>query len=204
MQKLKLPKEHLSWSQASLWNGSSTKREYIRRYFFNEKTRFTNKYLDFGGYISRIIEDKTIDQEPQDVQDVLAKIPTLDIAEMPANLDFGAFKVIGFIDNASLDASDLLEYKTGVMWSQAKVDKHWQLDTYAAAVYQKYQIIPRVRLTSMETKEGANGEIKFTGKVKTFERKIVKKDIENVMDYYRRTAQEISDHYKMFLETLKY
>lgn len=203
MNKLKLPKEHLSWSQASMWNSSSTKRAYIRKYFFNEKM-YATKFLKFGSYISQIIEDKTIDKEPQAVQDIIAKIPMLDVPEMPANLDLGAFKVIGFIDNASMDSSDIVEYKTGVLWTQSKVDSHGQLDTYAASVYQKYQIIPRVRLASMETKQNSQGNVEFTGRVKVFERKIVKKDIEKIMDYYRNTAIEISDHYKIFLEALKY
>ena len=124
-------------------------------------------------------------------------MPFFDTPEYKIYADLGDFRVLCYIDHAKDDLSEIVEYKTGIPWTQKKVDGHKQLDTYALAVYQKTGKIPRVLLASMVTKENEDGVVDFTGQVDVFERKITMDDLSRVEDIYRKTAQEISSYYQV-------
>ena len=117
--------------------------------------------------------------------------------DIPFETEIDGVKIIGYLDK--VEKGLIVENKTGKKnWTQERVDNHGQLDFYALLYYDFTGFIPRIELIWKETKE-ENGEIVFTGRVEKFERKITRKEIDNMRKRIKKALKKIDKLMKIEL-----
>jgi len=198
-----LPKKYLSYSQYDLWK--KNKEQYRKRYYFNEpsietvETKFgkhTDSFLDNGGHIDGVIQ---YSHNQYRIETNYCGVPLL-----------------GYLDGFDEKTLSILERKTGhknpkgkVPWDKLKVHKHQQLVFYSLMVELFHgKVHPTVILqwleTDFKTKEmefqghiltSGSRELKLTGNIKTFKRKIAKWEKENLKKDILLVAKEIHEDY---------
>ncbi len=170
-------KRPLSWSAISCFEYN--KDDWYRKYVLGEKDK-TSKEMEYGKMIG---EKLAFDSK------FLPQVPRLPIFEHRLLVKFGKIPMVGYIDSLSLDHKTLYEFKTGKNeWTQARADKHQQLDCYLFMLYLIERIVPeQVKcllhwLPTQETLESMkdnDSKISFIEpfKVHSFETKRTLKDI---------------------------
>lgn len=186
--ELLLPREHLSWSQRSIWK--QNKDRYRREYFENGK-KLDSKYLRFGKAFAEA-EELTDKDAEHEIRVVINGVPCL-----------------SYLDSYNPSKSFFDEKKTGkVPWTLAKVHKHEQLVFYATAIKWKYGKIPKYcNLIWSETEENVTADfwgqidspVRFTGNVIPFKRTFDLREIERMEKDILQTALEISKAYRAYL-----
>lgn len=204
---LKLPKNYLSYSAVSCFNKTSTHRDWIKRYLYKEPF-FETKELLFGRRTSDNLEKENLFDVDLDLVDVLGKVQVEGKAETNIVLQQHGFYVTAYLDKCAFDYSHITEYKTGkginskgeaVGWTQEKVAKHLQLDTYSWLIYENFGIQPTSELIWMET-ENDGSSVRFTGRVERFQRTVTLDEIKDVKDLFKSTAEEMEKVYQLFLD----
>ena len=210
MNEYKLPKPYLSYSAYTLWK--SNKEEYRRRYYENIKPFDTAETI-FGKSIAQHLEDGG----------KIDKVITPAKAEYKITVEIDeGLHLLGYLDGFDPDTLAITEFKTGhlskdkkVPWNNVKVKKHKQLDFYAMLVNEKFgRFNPFVTLQWMETEfvkkkvdfdghelETESKELRLTGKVVTFKRRILKREIEKIKQDVIQVALEITNDYKIWTES---
>ena len=119
----------ITWSQFSAWKAS--KPTWYARYVLNEKSHASEtqrRKMDFGNEVGDMIEsDPTF----------CPTIPRLPVFELELSTTFSGVPIAGHLDNAE-PPHRINEFKTGgrkYPWTQAKVDRHRQLDVYVALMW---------------------------------------------------------------------
>lgn len=206
--KYNLPKKYLSYSAYSLWK--SSKEQFRKRYYLNEKPfetretilgKETDKFLDSGGNIEGVISYS----HPQHKIEV----------------EYQGLPLLGYLDSFNMEDFRILERKTGHKcpkgkepWNKIKVQKHVQLVFYSALVELKYgKVHPEVILQWLETDfvdhtiefqgytlTSKKKDLKLTGRVETFKRRISKWERTNLLKDLLATASAISDDYTQWQE----
>lgn len=123
-----LPKGHLSFSQITLWLGA--KETYRKKYYPNQRPHFAQSpEMAFGNFITEQMELNN---------PLFDFIPRYDTFEYPQKEDpkvefeIEGVKVEAYIDQLQRSSVKFREQKTGrTPWTQAKVNKHIQLDLYS-------------------------------------------------------------------------
>jgi hypothetical protein len=191
---------YLSYSQVSKWKDS--KKDYIISYFFGERFE-GNAYTEFGSLIGEALEKGDFSEFSRKEKQVLNKITRLDEFEREIKLDFGDFYVLGFIDTNDKDCKTLIDYKTGAMNKVAVYEDEGynQLGIYAAAIEQETGKLPENAWVELIEREGNafRGEKLVLGtKVEKIPQDISKENVEKVKDVVKKTAESISDYYRVF------
>ena len=134
---------------------------------------------------------------------VLNKVTRLDEFEREIKLDFGDFYVLGFIDTNDKDTKTLIDYKTGAMNKVAVYEDEGynQLGIYAAAIEQETGKLPENAWVELIEREGNafRGEKLVLGtKIEKIPQDISKENVEKVKNVVKKTAESISDYYRVF------
>lgn len=151
---------------------------------------------------------------------VIDKIPRFSVSEYEIDTEVNGVRVLAFIDTFDPKRIAFDEYKTGhanrkgeAPWDPVKVRKHGQLPFYAAALHALHgKVHPICHLHWMETEAKAYTEdfggiilqgtdvrnLRLTGRIETFPRKIEKWEITLIGNQIRRVAEEISKDYTLF------
>lgn len=204
MQKILLPKTHLSWSQMTCW--ISNKDRY-RREYFEAGAKLDTKYLRFGKGIAELIEKGLHTTLLPDL--VVYKEPEYEIKTNVLGVP-----ILSYLDSYDPTDNVFREYKTGkIPWTKAKVLKHGQLVFYAVALKHSVGKAPEYcDLDWIETTD-VRGEvedfwrenektIKVTGVVKPFHRTFNDLEIEKMERLIVKVAEEISEAYQSFIKEI--
>lgn len=198
-----LPKGYLSYSSFSLWKRD--KERFRRKYYYGEKDIDTVETI-FGKKIAERLEDgEKIDGV------IVYKNP-----EHRMEVEYKGIKLMGYLDSFDPETLSIAEYKTGhankdkkAPWDIVKVHKHEQLVFYSMLVFLKHkkynkEIILQWLETDFSDKTiefaghvltSQTRELKLTGRVETFKRKIYKYEITSLLKEIEKVAIEISTDY---------
>ena len=204
-----LPRTYLSYSAWETWRKS--KQQFRDRYYIGVES-FQTRETIFGKKIAKLLEDN--EKHP-----ILSKVPRGEKAEFRIETEINGIPILAVLDSFTPDTYSLFEYKTGrVIWDQQRVNQHMQLSFYAACIKAKYGFFdPHVLLIWLETElvgrnEIINGidfsndddrdkEVKMTGKIEVFTRKITDEEIRIISESIRKSAEEISDDWELWKRT---
>lgn len=201
---------YLSYSQISTWVKS--KRDYMRQYFLGE-TFEGNAYTDFGTKVGEALENNDFSEFTKEEQEFLKTVPRYDEFEREIALKFDGFYVKGFIDTNTLKGTKskqvidkIADYKTGDILKKTDdyvSDDYIQLDIYSAAIYQETGKLPTDTCVYLIGRDGnafRGEELKLTLEYKKVEKVVTRERVNEVMEFVQRVAQDISDHYKVYLK----
>lgn len=203
-EKIILPKVHLSWTAMSTWNSNP---ERYKREVFEGGPKLETKFLDFGKKIAELIE---LGQHTE----LLPDLPVYDTPEHKIECTVAGIPILSFIDSYDSKTNNFLEYKTGkIPWTLSKVQKHDQLVFYATALKWSTGRMPEycdlVWIETIERKpeqvdfwRNEKKELEVTGRIKTFHREFDEREIARMEQLIIRTATEISEAYKQYIDTL--
>jgi len=203
-EKYTLPRGYLSYSAYSLWK--KDKEAFRRRYYDNEKPFETAETI-FGKSIATHLEElKSIDG-----------LTVYSHPEYKIEVELNGLNILGYLDSFDPARFRFKEFKTGHLnpqgkapWDKVKVQKHEQLVFYSMLIEMRHgRVDPLCELSWMETEfvnksmkfEGhilhaESRELRLTGKIQTFKRKIFKWEREKLKKEIIKIAKEISDDYK--------
>lgn len=208
MKKLILPKPYLSFSQYSSWLYS--KDQYRSRYYENIPSVETREII-FGKKIAEMLEKKTHEYP------ILAKVKQGSHNEYEIKTKINGVPILAYLDSCTPKTGKIYEYKTGHKeWNQERVDNHDQLPFYAAALKSKHGkynplvdlfwlptfIVPKKEIIDgieFESKDSHDAEVKLTGELHVFKRKLSKIDVAQIEYNIQKVAKEISEDYESYL-----
>lgn len=202
--KILLPKNYLSWSAMSCWRSSPGR---FRREYFECGHKLDTRYLRFGKGIAELIESGKYKK-------LLPDLIVYEMNEYEIRTDVCGVPILSYLDDYDPVNNVFREKKTGkIPWTQAKVIKHGQLIFYATALKHSLGKMPEYcDLDWIETKDGSievddfwreNEKIvQVTGNIKSFHREFDEREIEKMEDLIVKSANEISDAYKLFINEI--
>lgn len=206
-KELALPKGYLSYSAMSLWQRSP--EQYRARYYENAPD-FDSPELTFGKHIAKMLEDS---------HESVAHVPRLPVAEYPFMVEISGVMVKGYIDTFDPEKIAFAEYKTGHLdpsgnppWNVVKVRQHGQLTLYSCAleiihkkvdplcelIWLETEFVEKTRTFGKHVLRGHSRELKLTGRIERFPRKITKWERTRMKNLVRDVAEEISEDYKKY------
>jgi hypothetical protein len=199
---IQLPTGALSYSQVSLWLADKNRYKEI---FFNKNdgARFMNDGMRYGKIVADALEsgEETGDLLTDMAISLLPKYDTRDV-EMTGVLKTkdGDIPIISHPDMFDSKTYALREIKTGkTKWTQKRADNWFQLKFYSMLIFIKFnKVPPEVFLDWVETYADADGKIKPTGRVETFQVHITMSDIINTMALVSRVAKEIEAEWVVY------
>jgi len=201
MEKLLLPKPHLSWSQMTCWISNPTR---YRKEYFECGDKLDTKYLRFGKGIAKLVEDGLHTE-------LLPDLEVYDKPEFEIKTEVNGVPILSYLDTYDSKNNVFREYKTGkIPWTMQRVQKHDQLVFYATALKWSNGKMPyECHLDWIETKVGSldvddfwrekEDLIQVTGRIKSFCREFDEREIERMENLIVKVATEISDAYREFL-----
>ncbi len=204
---IQLPKGYISYSQMVLWENDP--KRYAEIYFDGrDELRVSNSGMEYGKVIATALEHGA------DTGEVVADtamflLPKYDLADEEIVADMktkdGWIQLLGRPDTRDSKTCAFREYKTGKgAWTQAKAQKHIQMQFYAMLIYVKFgKILREAYLDWIETVE-EEGVIKPTGRVESFKVVFTLSDILNMMARVSRVAKEIEVAYAMHVPNKAY
>src|SRR3990167_2538441 len=197
--KFLMPTQYLSFTQWNLW--LSSKEEYKQRYFLGIKQK-PNKYLEFGKKVDEAIETGRTDDAS--LKAISIMIPRYTVMQAILTPDYKGLTLYGKLDTFNPLTTAFRDYKTSKnRWTQGQADSNQQMTFYALLVFLIHKQLPAaIHIDWIETKE-ENGEMKVTGKTQEFETKRSMVDLAKVSKSVIQVAEEISEHYKKFVNSLK-
>lgn len=216
MSDIVLPKGYLSYSAMELWLRDQP--AYRARYYLGEPY-FSTPYTEFGNVVGEALENREWDHPA--LAPVRGKIPQGTHPEHLIEVDIAGVPILGKLDDFDLQTFAIEEYKTGIRdskgnapWDRVKVRKHKQLTLYTLMVKHKYgHWNHEIQLTWMETEwarickqvqfgpstvEDCELGLRLTGHVETFKRTIAEWELDRMEKFIRKTAEEISEDYKLW------
>jgi len=202
-----LPKGYLSYSAWHLWR--TNKQAFRDKYYPDIRPPdFESVETIFGKQVHKQIEDGE-----------LPHVQRFPLPEHKIEVEVAGIKLLGQIDTFDEETFSFADYKSGHAnkkgdspWSPSKVMKLDQLPFYAVMVEAKYgKVNPLCHLIWLETEfvkkstefdghtlEGVSRELKLTGRVESFPRRIAKWERDRMKKLIIETANEISDDYDAF------
>jgi hypothetical protein len=202
--KIILPKknddgeQYLSYSQIYSWKLGKSK--YFNMYFYGNKGK-SNPYMEFGKTVGEALEVGDFSSFSLEEQEFLETIPRLDEFERQVRLDLEDFFVMGFVDSNTSNLKKIIDYKSGSEDKKEfyESDDYNQLEIYAAAIYQKYKILPEEAEVILYERVGTYGRFKVGSKYWTIKREITKEKLKKTEEDIKEIAVDISRHYQAFL-----
>jgi hypothetical protein len=206
MEKIILPKPHLSYSQMSMW--LRNKDQYRERYYLNGPSFETRESI-FGKTTAKMLEDGVKDK-------VLDRVPRYHFKEYRIEQEICGIPFLAVLDSFQKSTGSILEYKTSKNpWTPLMVQKHLQLDVYSLLVKLLHGYVdPWTKLVWIETEYtpelqqvgsrqllGESNQLRFTGRIEIFKRRIPEWERQMMKQKIVRVAQEISEDYQLFLQS---
>jgi hypothetical protein len=179
----------------------------FRKEYFEGSPRLDTKYLRFGKGIAKMIEEGKHKQ-------LLPGLPVYKIPEYEIRVNVLGVPILSYLDSYDPDRNVFIEYKTGTQpWDMARVIKHDQLLMYAVALKHLTGKMPQFcDLVWIKTQVGGleiddfwhenEGMVNCTGEIISFHREFKDKEIKRMEDKILKTALEISDAYKKFINEI--
>jgi len=193
---LKLPRPHLSISQINLWKSDPS--AYMKRYFLNIPDA-PSPMMEFGKQFASDIEDycKGEKREFNFPNNFLNDILIYPHVEHKLEYDFGDFKFIGYIDNASENFEIIRDFKTGTAaWTQDRLENSLQMQAYSYVIFQQYGIIPTCFIDYYKTRiKGKSME--WTDVHETYQHTFTMTDLALVQMRIIKAAEEIAEAYEL-------
>ena len=192
----KLPRPHLSISQINLWESDPS--AYMKRYFLNIPDA-PSPMMEFGKQFASDIEDycKGEKREFNFPNNFLNDILIYPHVEHKLEYDFGHFKFLGYIDNASENFEIIRDFKTGTAaWTQDRLENSLQMQAYSYVIFQQYGIIPTCFIDYYKTRiKGKSME--WTDVHETYQHTFNMQDLAKVALRIRKAAEEIAEAYEL-------
>lgn len=205
-----LPHGYISWTQMSTWE--QNRERYIREYIEGGR-RLDTKALRFGKMIATIIEENAhqLHNKIWQTSVNLPNIVTYEYPEYEIRTTIDGVPILAKIDSYSEELGTFREYKTGkIAWTAKKVYAHGQLLFYATCLDAIGKKVEMCYLDWLPTREFAeeglwnemDKRLGLTGEIYTFERYFDDREIENMKERIKTTAEEITETYKQILATI--
>ena len=192
----KLPRPHLSISQINLWESDPS--AYMKRYFLNIPDA-PSPMMEFGKQFASDIEDycKGEKREFNFPNNFLNDILIYPHVEHKLEYDFGDFKFLGYIDNASEKFEIIRDFKTGTAaWTQDRLENSLQMQAYSYVIFQQYGIIPTCFIDYYKTRiKGKSME--WTDVHETYQHTFTMQDLAKTETRIRKAAEEIAESYEL-------
>jgi len=193
---LKLPRPHLSISQINLWESDPS--AYMKRYFLNIPDA-PFPMMEFGKQFASDIEDYVKGEQrdfnfpPKFLQDIYL-YPHV---EYKLEHDFGDFKFIGYIDNASENFGIIRDFKTGTAaWTQERLENSLQMMAYSLILFKQQTILPTCFIDYYKTRiKGKTME--WTDVHETYQHTFTMQDLAKTEIRIRKAAEEIAEAYEL-------
>ena len=195
-------KPMISYSQLSSF--LKNKRDYFRKYFFNEPTE-DNSYFEFGRRVGQALEKGDFSAFTNEEQEFLKTLPRYDEFEREILLDCGEFVVTGYIDSNASDLSKILDYKSGTAKKKEEYESpdYIQLLIYALAIKQETGRLPEKTTIILYDRIGnafKGEELKLGNEFWEIDLPVTEERCEEVMEKLNATVKKISDYYSVFLK----
>jgi hypothetical protein len=192
----KLPRPHLSISQINLWESDPS--AYMKRYFLNIPDA-PSPMMEFGKQFASDIEDY-VKGEQRDFNfppNFLQDIYLYPHVEYKLEHDFGDFKFIGYIDNASENFEIIRDFKTGTApWTQDRLENSLQMQAYSLILFKQQTILPTCFIDYYKTRiKGKTME--WTDVHETYQHTFTMQDLAKTEIRIRKAAEEIAEAYEL-------
>ena len=192
----KLPRPHLSISQINLWESDPS--AYMKRYFLNIPDA-PSPMMEFGKQFASDIEDYVKGEQrdfnfpPNFLQDIYL-YPNV---EYKLEHDFGEFKFLGYIDNASENFEIIRDFKTGTApWTQDRLENSLQMQAYSLILFKQQTILPTCFIDYYKTRiKGKTME--WTDVHETYQHTFTMQDLAKTEIRIRKAAEEIAEAYEL-------
>ena len=193
---LTLPRPHLSISQINLWESDPS--AYMKRYFLNIPDE-PSPMMEFGKQFASDIEDYVKGEQrdfnfpPNFLQDIYL-YPNV---EYKLEHDFGDFKFIGYIDNASENFEIIRDFKTGTAaWTQDRLENSLQMMAYSLILFKQQTILPTCFIDYYKTRiKGKSME--WTDVHQTYQHTFSMVDLIETDSRIRKAAEEIAEAFEL-------
>lgn len=204
---------YTSYSQIKEWNaakgfntGKKGYEEFILKYFIGQSFEDTSGFAQFGNEVEAYILNKSgADKFSERERKVLDKISPLGIPQLEILIDFGEFKLKGFIDDSTPDLSHIRDYKTASLNSSKQYyeDEYRQLDVYALGVKSRTGELPsKLEVCVIERLgngfRGGRAVMSVGDNVWYIHKPVVKDRLEYIQKHIKSTVEEISKYYSIF------
>jgi hypothetical protein len=170
----------------------------MKRYFLNIPDA-PSPMMEFGKQFASDIEDycKGEKRDFNFPNNFLNDILIYPHVEHKLEYDFGDFKFLGYIDNASENFEIIRDFKTGTAaWTQDRLENSLQMQAYSYVIFQQYGIIPTCFIDYYKTRiKGKSME--WTDVHETYQHTFNMQDLAKVELRIRKAAEEIAEAYEL-------
>jgi hypothetical protein len=170
----------------------------MKRYFLNIPDT-PSPMMEFGKQFASDIEDycKGEKREFNFPNNFLNDILIYPHVEHKLEYDFGDFKFLGYIDNASENFEIIRDFKTGTAaWTQDRLENSLQMQAYSYVIFQQYGIIPTCFIDYYKTRiKGKSME--WTDVHETYQHTFTMTDLALVQMRIIKAAEEIAEAYEL-------
>jgi hypothetical protein len=170
----------------------------MKRYFLNIPDA-PSPMMEFGKQFASDIEDY-VKGEQRDFNfptNFLQDIYLYPHVEYKLEHDFGDFKFIGYIDNASENFEIIRDFKTGTAaWTQDRLENSLQMQAYSLILFKQQTILPTCFIDYYKTRiKGKTME--WTDVHETYQHTFTMQDLAKTEIRIRKAAEEISEAYEL-------
>jgi hypothetical protein len=170
----------------------------MKRYFLNIPDA-PSPMMEFGKQFASDIEDyvngkqREFNFPPKFLENILL-YPHV---EYKLEHDFGDFKFIGFIDNASDSFGIIRDFKTGTAaWTQDRLENSLQMMAYSLVLFKQKTILPTCFIDYYKTRiKGKTME--WTDVHETYQHTFTMQDLAKTEIRIRKAAEEIAEAYEL-------
>jgi hypothetical protein len=177
----------------------------MKRYFLNIPDE-PSPMMEFGKQFASDIEDYCKMSESNQIitetdfnfpPNFLNNILLYPHVEYKLEHDFGDFKFIGYIDNASQNFEIIRDFKTGTAaWTQNRLENSLQMKAYSLILFKQKSIIPTCFIDYYKTRiKGKSME--WTDVHQTYQHTFSMVDLIETDSRIRKAAEEIAEAYEL-------
>jgi hypothetical protein len=170
----------------------------MKRYFLNIPDE-PSPMMEFGKQFASDIEDY-VKGEQRDFNfptNFLQDIYLYPHVEYKLEHDFGDFKFIGYIDNASENFEIIRDFKTGTAaWTQDRLENSLQMQAYSLILFKQQTILPTCFIDYYKTRIKGKG-MEWTDVHETYQHTFTMQDLAKTEIRIRKAAEEIAEAYEL-------
>jgi hypothetical protein len=177
----------------------------MKRYFLNIPDD-PSPMMEFGKQFASDIEDYCKMSEANQIitetdfnfpPNFLNNILLYPHVEYKLEHDFGDFKFIGYIDNASQNFEIIRDFKTGTAaWTQNRLENSLQMKAYSLILFKQKSIIPTCFIDYYKTRIKGKS-IEWTDVHETYQHTFSMVDLIETDSRIRKAAEEIAEAYEL-------
>jgi hypothetical protein len=177
----------------------------MKRYFLNIPDA-PSPMMEFGKQFASDIEDYCRMSESNQIitetdfnfpPNFLKNILLYPHVEYKLEHDFGDFKFIGYIDNASQNFEIIRDFKTGTAaWTQERLENSLQMMAYSLILFKQKSIIPTCFIDYYKTKIKGK-EMVWTDVHERYQHTFSMVDLIETDNRIRKAAEEIAEAYEL-------